>query len=278
MTDAERPDEAPTLRRSLGLPLLVFYGVGTILGLGIYVLLGKVAGEAGMLSPLAFLVAAFVASLTGLSYGALSARIPKSAGEVNYVDEAFGRRFLSGAVGWLIIVSAIISTSTVVNGYVGYVHVFVELPPWLVILGISLLLDGVAAWGIHQSAFTITAITAIEILGLLVVIVIARGNLAELPARWREFLPTGGFSDFEMVMGGAFLAFFTFIGFEDMVNVAEEATDPRRSSSASSTGARARRRGRPASPRASCSSWRSASTSSSSPRPRTTSCSWSSCW
>jgi len=183
------------LKRSLNLPMLVFYGTGTILGLGIYVLLGKVVGAAGMLAPLAFLVAALIAGLTGLSYGELSARIPKSAGEVNYVDHAFGVRHLSMGVGWLIIISAIISTSTVVNGYVGYVHVFIELPPWLIIAGITLVLGGVGAWGITESAWTITTITIIEFAGLVVVIAVASDNLAAFPQRWREFLPVGGPAD-----------------------------------------------------------------------------------
>lgn len=224
------PEPAPaeaSLQRSLSFPLLVFYGVGTILGLGIYVLLGEVASAAGLLTPVAFLAAAGLASFTALSYGELAARIPLSAGEVHYVDEAFGRRWLSGAVGWLIVLSAIVSTATVVNGYVGYVEVFVELPDWLVIGTITCALGGVAAWGITQSAVLITTITLIEVGGILLVIVLAGGELAALPERWTELLPTS-LDDVGGVFVGAFLAFFTFIGFQDMVNVAEEARDPER--------------------------------------------------
>lgn len=230
------PDTGPepraaeaSLERSLSLPLLIFYGVGTILGLGIYVLLGEVAQHAGMLTPFAFLGAALLAVCTALSYGELSARIPLSAGEVNYVDEAFHARILSMAVGWLIVLSAIVSTATVVNGYVGYVHVYAEgLPDWLVISVIVIVLGGVAAWGITQSAALITTITCIEIAGILLVIFIGGGALSELPARWDELVPSFAFADLGRVFFGAFLAFFTFIGFQDMVNVAEEAKDPRR--------------------------------------------------
>jgi len=128
--------------------MLIFYGVGTILGLGIYVLLGKIAGEAGMMAPFSFLFAALIAAFTGISYGELSARIPKSAGEVNYVHRAFNQKYLSMLVGWLIILSAIVSTATVVNGYVGYVHVFVEIPDYLIISGMILILGSIAIWGI----------------------------------------------------------------------------------------------------------------------------------
>lgn len=220
--------EKAGLKRALSLPMLIFYGVGTILGLGIYVLMGKVAGESGMLAPFAFLFAAVLATSTGISYGELSARIPKSAGEVNYVDEAFGLKGISMAVGWLIVLSAVISTATVVNGYVGYVEVFFEVPDWIVITFITVVLGGIAVWGISESATTITIITLIEIAGLILVIVIAGDNLVYFPDRWREFIPGWNAQDWTAILLGAFLAFFMFIGFEDMVNVAEEAKNPER--------------------------------------------------
>lgn len=223
-----KPKEEQSLKRTLSLPLLIFYGVGTILGLGIYVLLGKVGGEAGMLAPFSFLFAAVLAGFTGLSYGELSSRIPKSAGEVNYVDEAFGKRYLSMFMGWLIVVSAIVSTATVVNGYVGYVHVFVDLPDWLIMSSITILLGAIGVKGISESAFTITIITIIEICGLFLVIFIAGDNLSSFSERWDEFIPGASWMDWEKILLGAFLAFFTFIGFQDMVNVAEEAKNPKK--------------------------------------------------
>ncbi|MEZ6189428.1 MAG: amino acid permease [Planctomycetota bacterium] len=222
------PESAPSLERSLSLWQLVVYGTGTILGLGIYVLLGKVAGAAGMLAPCAFLFAALIAGLTGLSYGELAARIPKSAGEVNYVDRAFGLSWLSAITGWLIVISALASTATVVNGYVGYVRVFVDLPDWLVISGITLLLGAVAVWGIKESVALIVGVTAIEVLGIVLVLVFGAPNLAHLGERWTELLPAASLADGQAIALGGFLAFFTFIGFEDLVNVAEEARHPER--------------------------------------------------
>ena len=77
----------PRLRRELGLVLLSLYGIGTILGAGIYVLIGEVAGQAGIHTPVAFVVASLVAGLSALSYAELSARFPKSAGEAVYVQK-----------------------------------------------------------------------------------------------------------------------------------------------------------------------------------------------
>ena len=78
-------DKQTQLARKIGLILLTLYGLGTILGAGIYVLIGKVAGEAGMFAPLAFIVAAGIAAITGLSYSKLVVRYPQSAGEARYV-------------------------------------------------------------------------------------------------------------------------------------------------------------------------------------------------
>lgn len=99
--------EPVALRRTLTLPLLTFYGLGTILGAGIYVLVGEVAGIAGMHAPLAFAVAAAVAAFTAFSYAELAARHPASAAEAVYVQEAFGRTWLSMLVGTLVLFAVI---------------------------------------------------------------------------------------------------------------------------------------------------------------------------
>ncbi len=220
--------EAVKLKKALNFPLLLFYSTGTILGLGIYVLLGKIVGEAGMFAPIAFVVAALVAVFSGLSYSELSARIPKSGGAVNYVDEAFHRDWFSKLIGWMMVISAIISTATVLNGYVGYVHVFAEIPAWIIITVVIFVLSGIAIWGITQSAATITIITLIELVGIFLVIFLAADNLTQLPVRIHEFIPPWEAGAWKGIFMGAFLTFFTFIGFEDVVNVAEETKNPQK--------------------------------------------------
>ena len=116
------------LKRSLTLPLVTFYGIGTILGAGIYVLVGKVAGFAGMFTPFAFLLASILAALSAVSYAELSARFPKSAGEAVYVQEGLGWRQLSIIVGVTIVLVGTISVATLVHGFVGYFQVFFAVP------------------------------------------------------------------------------------------------------------------------------------------------------
>jgi amino acid transporter len=216
------------LKRSLSLPLITFYGLGTILGAGIYVLVGKVAGHAGLHAPAAFLVAAVLTVLTGLTYAELSARFPKSAGSALYVQHGFGWRPLSILTGWLIILTGIVSAATLANGFVGYLQVFIAAPDWLVIVLVLLALGTLAAWGIAESVWVASVVTVIEVGGLLFILVVAGDSLATLPARLPELVPPLETVVWQGILLGAFLAFYAFIGFEDMVTVAEEVKDPAR--------------------------------------------------
>jgi len=220
--------ETTELKRSLSLVQITFYGLGTILGAGIYVLVGKVAESAGLYAPMAFVIAALLAGFTGLSYAELAARHPKSAGEAVYVQDGLRFRPLSILVGFLIILTGIVSAATIANGFVGYLHVFIAVPDWLAITLLVLALGGLAAWGISESVMAASLITLIEVGGLLLILVVAGDNFATLPARLPELLPPPDAAVWQGILLGAFLAFYAFIGFEDMVNVAEEVKDPTR--------------------------------------------------
>lgn len=218
------PEQAQ-LKRSLSLPLITFYGLGTIIGAGIYVLIGAVAGKAGMFTPLAFLIAALIAGFTAFSYAELSSRFPKSAGEAVYIQQAFGRRWLSTITGLSVVAIGFVSSATIAKGFVGYLGVFIQLPDWLGITALILSLGIVAAIGINESVWMATIITIIEIGGLIFVILIAGENLTQLPARLPEMIPSFEGTQWVGIFIGAFLAFYAYIGFEDIVNVAEEVKD-----------------------------------------------------
>ena len=219
----------PELRRRLGLGLLTFYGLGNILGAGIYVLVGKVAGEAGYYAPLSFLLAALVASFTAFTYAELSARQPVAAGEVAYLQAGFGRRWLSASAGLLIVAAGLLPAATLARGFAGYARVFLDLPRPLLIAAALLALGAVAAWGIRESVRLAALFTLVEIAGLGIVIAVGGGDLPRFPARMEETASLARAVAWPGIFAGAFLAFYAFIGFEDMVNVAEETIDPARS-------------------------------------------------
>tara|TARA_Y100000031_G_C8236463_1_gene393474 strand:- start:1210 stop:2436 length:1227 start_codon:yes stop_codon:yes gene_type:complete len=216
------------LKRSLSLPFITFYGLGTILGAGIYVLVGEVAGRAGLFAPIAFLIAALIVGFTAVSYAELSARLPKSAGEAVYVQKAFNKKNLSLIIGLLVVFTGVMSSATLLNGFSGYFQLFFQIPHWVILTVGIILLGLLAAWGIMESVGTAMVITIIEVAGLLLIIGVAAGSFATLPERIPELIPSFDGTIWLGIFLGSFLAFFAFIGFEDMVNVAEEVKDPQK--------------------------------------------------
>ncbi|MGB1546957.1 MAG: APC family permease [Alphaproteobacteria bacterium] len=218
----------PTLKRSLTLPMITLYGLGTTIGAGIYVLVGKVAGEAGLYAPAAFIVASLMAAFTALSFAELSGRFPISAGAAIYVHAGIGLQSLATLVGLLVVTAGIVSSGAIIHGFVGYLHEFIAVPDWLIIVAIALLLGAIAGWGITESVLTAALITLVEIGGLLAIILGGYDRLPEAVTRFPEFLPPFEGAAWLGILAGAVLAFYAFIGFEDMVNVAEEVKDVRR--------------------------------------------------
>jgi len=144
---------------------------------------GKVAGNAGLFAPVAFLVASLVAALTALSYAELSARFPLSAGEAVYVQRSFARPALSTLVGTLIVFMGAVSAATIARGFVGYLDVLIQVPDAPAIAALVLLLGAIAVRGIVESASIAALVTFVEILGLVIVLAVAGQNLATLPER-----------------------------------------------------------------------------------------------
>ena len=213
-----------TLQRRLGLPLLVLYGTGITIGAGIYVLIGAVAGYAGVYAPWSFVLAAIVMALTVASYAELSTRYPVSAGEAAYVRAAFQSRLLSTLTGLLTIVTGVVSSSAVTLGSAGYIEQFVDLPQSLIVVVVVVVLGAVAAWGILESVLLASVFTLIEVGGLLAIIVAAVH--AGLPIAFAP--PPFEAGALSGIAFASLLAFFAFIGFEDLANVVEEAKVPHR--------------------------------------------------
>ena len=216
------------LRRSITLPFLVLYGLGTMVGAGFYALLGEVASEAGLYTPIAMAFSGLLALVSAFSFAELSSRFPFSAGEARYVQEASGRKTLGTAVGWLVIVTGVVSASTLSVATIQFLQDFVEISPYVAIPSLVLMMGLVAAWGISESVGLVTVITIIEIGALVYVLVVASGSLADASQRLPELVPPADSGIWAGIFSGGFLAFYAFIGFEDMVNMAEEVKDARR--------------------------------------------------
>ncbi len=214
---------AEHLKRRIGTGLLTAYGVGVMVGAGIYVLTGAAAGAAGMWAPVAFLLAGLVAVPSALSYSELSARIPEAAGETAYVEAGLGLRWLAILVGLVIVTVGIVASAAVLRGGVGYLTSIVEVDPTYTIVGLGLFLVLVAIVGVLESLSFAAILTVIEVVGL--ALVIYAGFTA---------VPVEGFAlplprpEWGGIAVATIFAFFAFIGFEDLVNMAEEVQEPER--------------------------------------------------
>lgn len=209
----------PRLKRSIGLFTLTMYGVGVILGAGVYAIIGKASGEAGNSLWLSFLIASLVSTFTGLSYMELISMFPRSAAEYVYAKRSLGNRLAAFVVGWIEIFADIIAATAVAIGFAGY---FAGLfGGHLVIVAIALVafLSIVNFWGIAESTMLNVVFSLIEVFGLLIVIAVGLShigavNLMEMPRGI-----TG-------VLSASALIFFAFIGFEDIANITEETKNP----------------------------------------------------
>lgn len=228
MTNPTQETPPVTLKRALGPVQVTLYGMGTMLGAGIYALVGEMAGMAGYLAPLAFLLAAALALLTALSFAELAARFPRSAGTALYVRAGFNSRRLGIGVGLVVALSGIVSAGALTNAFIGYLGQFItlerEVALALTVAGITL----IAIWGIAESVTIAALITLIEVGGLLVILAVATGPAIDGAA---QISMTAGAPDAGLAAGlftATVLAFYAFIGFEDMVNLAEEVKNPRK--------------------------------------------------
>ncbi|NOD92575.1 amino acid permease [Ruegeria sp. HKCCD4884] len=214
------------LRRALTTPLLTLYGLGVTVGAGIYVLVGATADIAGPFAALSFVVAALVVSLTALSYAELATRFPVSAGEAAYVEAGFQKGWLAVFVGLAVAASGVISASAVAIGAASYLHALIGFAIPVLTISVVLIMGLIALWGITESVFVAAVITIIEIAGLL--FVIGWGMSVQDPQGYgiSSMLPPLELDAWRGIFAASLLAFFAFVGFEDMANVAEEVKNP----------------------------------------------------
>ena len=213
---------AEELKRQLGLGLLIAYGVGIMVGAGIYVLVGAAAGAAGVWAPLAFLLAGLVSVPTALSFAELSSRIPEAAGDSSYVEFGLHRHGLAVFVGWINVVAGTVASAAVLRGGVGYLVSVVPIGFEVAVIGLGVGLTLIALVGALESLVFAALMTVAEVLGLLMVSWV--GFAAEPVAGWTA--PAA--PEWSGVAVASLFAFFAFIGFDDLVNMAEETRRPER--------------------------------------------------
>ncbi|MFI9343594.1 APC family permease [Streptomyces sp. NPDC052773] len=225
------PSGGPALRKALTTPLLYFFILGDVLGAGVYVLVGQVAAEAGGAVWVPLAVALLLAMLTAASYAELATKYQRAGGAAHYATRAFGP-FAGFLAGFCMLAAGIVSVAALARGFGGdYLAAFVTLPVGLVAVVFLALLALLNARGIKESMRANVVATAIEVGGLLIVVALGAWLLLRGdgdPGRLTRLgTPEKGAA--AAVLSGSVLAYYSFVGFETSVNVAEETRDPRRS-------------------------------------------------
>jgi basic amino acid/polyamine antiporter, APA family len=222
------PNSQPSLNRAIGPFELTLYALGSMLGSGIYALIGKAAGVVGNAVWLSFVAALCAALLTALSYASLGSRYPRAGGASYVTDRAFGWPILSFAVGLALVCSGMTSVATqsrVFASNLASVTGMTSIPVEALALGFLLITAGIVFRGIRESMWVNVVCTLIEAAGLLIVIAVSFSywgsvDYFETPASTLDG------STALLILQGSILTFFAFIGFEDTYNVAEEVKNP----------------------------------------------------
>ena len=220
-------NDAPELSRVITLPLLVLYGLGITIGAGIYVLIGQTAAHAGIYAPMSFVLAAVVMAFSAGTFAEFSGRLPQAAGEAVFVKAGFNSEILSLITGGIILLSAVVAAATIALGGTGYIVALTGLPERAVVAVVIALMGLVAIWGVKQSVVFAGIFTIIEVAGLLVIIGAGFWQSPDLLMQIPKVIPpVTDTAAIVAVFTTSLIAFFAFIGFDDVVNLVEETKNP----------------------------------------------------
>ncbi|XP_055538373.1 cationic amino acid transporter 3-like [Wyeomyia smithii] len=249
------------LARVLSLLDLTGLGVGSTLGLGVYVLAGSVAHEqAGPAVVISFLVAAVASAIAALCYAEFAARVPKAGSAYIYSYVSIGE-FAAFTIGWNLILEYVIGTSSVARGMSGYIDALIDYKmsnalreamgmnvgilsdyPDFFSFTAVLILSALLAYGVKESTMMNNIFTGVNL--CVIAIVLVAGGMNSDTANWNirpedvrpEDIPdgvdlgVGGFAPygFAGIMAGAAKCFYGFVGFDCIATTGEEAKNPSR--------------------------------------------------
>lgn len=207
------------LKRTLGLWDILMFGVGGMIGAGIYAIIGEAAALGGNMLWLSFIIASLVALLSALSYAEFVSRFPDSGGSYEYVKQSLGNRSAL-IVSVFMMFTGIVAAAAIAISFASYLTRLWEFPSWIIVIGIVGLMALFNIFGAKYSSYYNSLATIITLIGLAVVIVVCIPNIGSTDlTRLSDFGWNG-------IMAGSALIFFSYVGFEDLVKMAEETKNP----------------------------------------------------
>jgi APA family basic amino acid/polyamine antiporter len=246
--------ERKSLHRTLGWFQLTLFGIGCVIGTGIFVLTAAGAQKAGPGLMLAFAIAGGICIVAALCYAEIAAMIPVAGSAYTYTYASMGE-LLAWTVGWALVLEYAVAASAVCVGWSGYFSgtflgetLGVHLPPWLASAPLALggapggfinlpavLIAALITWllmvGTTESARVNAVLVAIKVTALTVFVFLTLPSDQFDAARFNPFLPAGVFGGFGTgvgAVGAAATIFFAYVGFDAVSTAAEETKNPQR--------------------------------------------------
>jgi APA family basic amino acid/polyamine antiporter len=246
--------EKKSLHRTLGWFQLTLFGIGCVIGTGIFVLTAAGAQKAGPGLMLAFVIAGLICIVAALCYAEIASMAPVAGSAYTYTYAVMGE-ILAWTVGWALVLEYAVAASAVSVGWSGYFSgtilrefLGIQLPPFLaggpLALGgvpggfinlpaviIALLVTALLVRGTSESAKVNAILVAIKVLALTAFIVLTLSSAQFDMAKFNPFLPAGVFGGFGSgvgAVGAAATIFFAYVGFDAVSTAAEETKDPQR--------------------------------------------------
>jgi amino acid transporter len=223
VTDLSEP--GPAARRGLTVHQAAFIGVGSMVGAGIFSLLGAAGEVAGAAVWLSFALAGFVAILQGYSFAKMGARFPSAAGMLEYVRRGFGDGHLTGIFAWMGLATNAVVTSMVAVSFGSYAaacfhsqHDLAWTKFFAVLLVVGMTLLNV---GGSRAVARVQTVVVVVVIGILTVFAVA--TLTHLHP---HLLAPSGYPSLKYIVSSVALTFFAFLGFGVVTFTAAELHRP----------------------------------------------------
>lgn len=209
------------LKRNLSFWDVLLFGIGGIVGAGIYAIIGQAADLSGTMLWLSFAIAATVALLTGLSYAEMVSRYPDAGGSFEYIKQGIGQK-TALIMSIFMTFTGVVAAAAIAISFADYLSRLLEFPKWIAVISIIGLMAFFNIIGSKYSSYYNSFSTVITLLGLGLVVAVCIPDLGN--TNLIQFTEKGWYG----VFSGAALIFFSYVGFEDLVKMAEETKEAKK--------------------------------------------------
>ncbi len=214
-------------KKAFGLWSAIFLGIGSMVGAGIFIVIGQAGAIAGSLVTLSFVIAGVIALLCGYSLSKLAITYPSRGGIIEYLVQSYGEGFFSGSLGVLFYIAQLVALAAVAKSFGTYAATYMSggVTPFhtnmfallIIAFFVSVNLIGASLVAKSESAIVIIKLTALGIF-----------TVAALFYIKPTYLSLSDAPSFIHVLFSLGLTFFAFQGFSVITNSVEDMQNPKK--------------------------------------------------